>query len=230
MGLAQDCSRMEEEVASKEGRPLRVFSGGEVGSLEVHFSAKDQVLEQVGCANLVAERSKGDHDGAKVERQRMPPTLAMKSSQAESPHVTPSIEVLMAVEWCEGGSEPSTLTFCVPTIDKAIWRRRIDILALGSSYLRPLSPGCQLLKLLLQDGGLLELSEEAARVPSGKELVIKTEEMERPRDVEFDCVAEEEGDIEILPNGFVSFSNCLGMPISGFEKEICSLFRKMESR
>ncbi|RVW32630.1 Methionine aminopeptidase 2B [Vitis vinifera] len=143
---------MEEEVASKEGRPLRVFSGGEVGSLELHFSAKDQVLEQVGCANLVAERSKGDHDGAKVERQRMPPTLAMKSSQAESPHVTPSIQVLMA------------------------------------------------------DGGLLELSEEAARVPSGKELVIKTEEMERPRDVEFDCVAEEEGDIEILPNGFVSFT------------------------
>lgn len=75
-----------------------------------------------------------------------------------------------------------------------------------------------------------ELSGEAARVPSGKELVIKTEEMERPRDVEFDCVVEEEGDIEILPNGFVSFSNCLGMPISGFEKEICSLFRKMESR
>ena len=113
---------------------------------------------------------------------------------------------------------------------KLSWRRQIDILALGSSYLRPLSPGCQLLKLLLQDGGLLELSEEAARVPSGKELVIKTEEMERPRDVEFDCVAEEEGDIEILPNGFVSFSNCLGMLIAGFEKEICSLFRKMESR
>lgn len=78
-----------------------------MGSLELHFSAKDQVLEQVGCTNLVAERS--NLDGAKVERQRMPPTLAMKSSQAESPHVAPSIEVLRAVEWCEGGSEPSNI-------------------------------------------------------------------------------------------------------------------------
>ena len=33
-----------------------------------------------------------------------------------------------------------------------------------------------------------------------------------------------------LPSGFVEFSNCLGMPIAGFEKEICALIRKMESR
>ncbi|RVW40643.1 hypothetical protein CK203_079211 [Vitis vinifera] len=38
------------------------------------------------------------------------------------------------------------------------------------------------------------------------------------------------GGFVCLPNGFVEFSNCLGMLVLGFEKEISSLLRKLESK
>ena len=40
----------------------------------------------------------------------------------------------------------------------------------------------------------------------------------------------QKGRILCLPNGFVEFSNCLGMLVLGFEKEISSLLRKLESK
>ena len=33
-----------------------------------------------------------------------------------------------------------------------------------------------------------------------------------------------------LPNSFVKFSNCLGLPVLGFEKEISFLLRKLEAK
>ena len=95
--------------------------------------------------------------------------------------------------------------------------------------LGPRSPRCQLLKMMLQDGGLLELSGKAVKDPSGMEVVTRDKELELSRDVDFGCALEEE-DFNSHPNGFVKFTNCLGMPVAGFEKKICALVRKMESR
>ena len=100
----------------------------------------------------------------------------------------------------------------------------------GSSPLSlgPQSPGCQLLKMVPQDGSVLDLSRKAVKEPSGMKLVARAEEMELPRDVEIGVLGGE--NINNLPSGLVEFGNCLGMPIAGFEKEICALIRKMESR
>ena len=62
-----------------------------------------------------------------------------------------------------------------------------------------------------------------------KELEARNEEVDPPRDVGLGRVAKGE-DFVCLPNGFVEFSNCLGMLVLGFEKEISSLLRKLESK
>ena len=56
----------------------------------------------------------------------------------------------------------------------------------GSSPLSlgPQSPGCQPLKMVLQDGSVLDLLRKAVKEPSGMKLVARAEEMELPRDVE----------------------------------------------
>ena len=83
----------------------------------------------------------------------------------------------------------------------------------GSSPLSlgPQSPGCQLLKMVPQDGSVLDLSRKAVKEPSGMKLVARAEEMELPRDVEIGVLRGE--NINNLPSGFVEFSICLGMPI-----------------
>ncbi|KAL6334210.1 hypothetical protein AAG906_007457 [Vitis piasezkii] len=43
-------------------------------------------------------------------------------------------------------------------------------------------------------------------------------------------VAWKRGEFVCLPRGFVELSNCLGIPISGYEKEISCLLRKLESK
>lgn len=69
------------------------------------------------------------------------------------------------------------------------------------SSLGPLRPRCQSLEMMIQDGGLLELSSKATRVPSGKKLVLRIEEMKAPNNVDFVCYRGE--DLDCIPNGFV---------------------------
>ena len=64
--------------------------------------------------------------------------------------------------------------------------------------------------------------------PSGMEMVAKAEELELSRHVEFWALEGE--DINSLPSSFAEFSKSLGMPLASFEKEICALIRKLESR
>ena len=82
--------------------------------------------------------------------------------------------------------------------------------------------------MVVQDGSVLDLLRKAVKEPSDMELVARAKEMELPRDMEIGVLEGE--NFNSLPSGFVEFSNCLGMPIAGFEKEICALIRKMESR
>ena len=61
--------------------------------------------------------------------------------------------------------------------------------------------------------------------PSSKGLEVKAEEVVSPKDlgggggrgVEFAS----------LPSSFFKLTNCLGMPVAGYEKELCSLLRKL---
>lgn len=92
--------------------------------------------------------------------------------------------------------------------------------------LGPRSPRCQLLMMVLQDDSMLDLSGKTMKEPSGMEMVARAEELERSRDVDFGALEGE--DFNSLPSGFVEFSNCLGMPVAGFEKEICAIVRKLE--
>ena len=59
------------------------------------------------------------------------------------------------------------------------------------------------------------------------DLEARVEWVDSPRDAGLGGVEEGE-EFVCLPRGFVKFSNCLGMPISGYEKEISSLLRKLE--
>ena len=75
----------------------------------------------------------------------------------------------------------SSLESRVAIMDKALVveaNRRAGISTLP--YMEPLSPGCQPLMMLLQDGCLLELLGNATKSPSGKELVVRDEEMVPP--------------------------------------------------
>ena len=95
-------------------------------------------------------------------------------------------------------------------------------------FVEPLSPGCQPLMMFLQDGRLLKFSGNAAKSPSGKELVVRDKEMVLPCDLVFESAAKGE-EVVSLPSNFVKFSSSLGMPITGLEKEI-SLLMKLDSR
>ena len=102
----------------------------------------------------------------------------------------------------------------------------------GSStllFVEPLSPGCQPLMMLLQDDHLLELLGNAMKSPFGKELVVRDEEMVPPCDMGFERVAEGE-EVVSLPSSFVKFSNSLGMPVAGLEKETNLLLKNLDSR
>ena len=80
---------------------------------------------------------------------------------------------------------------------------RSFLLSLG-----PQSTGCQSLNIL-QDGNMLDHSRKVLKEPFGMELVARAEEMELLRDVEIEVLGGE--NISSLLNGFVEFSNCLGM-------------------
>ena len=75
-----------------------------------------------------------------------------------------------------------------------------SLLSLGLQSL-----GCQLLKMVLQDGSMLDLLRKATKECSGMEMVARAEELELSRDVEFDALERE--NINSLPSGFVELSN-----------------------
>ena len=75
-----------------------------------------------------------------------------------------------------------------------------SLLSLGLQSL-----GCQLLKMVLQDGSMLDLLRKAVKERSGMEMVARAEELELSRDVEFDALERE--NINSLPSGFVELSN-----------------------
>ncbi|RVW17850.1 Protein FAM91A1 [Vitis vinifera] len=58
--------------------------------------------------------------------------------------------------------------------------------------------------------------------------ILRAEEMEASKAMEFGCVFVGE-DLDSIPNKFVNFSNCVGMLVVGFEKEISSILGKLES-
>ena len=78
---------------------------------------------------------------------------------------------------------------------------------------------------------MLNLMGIAAKGLMGRELVVRTEEVEDFRAME--ASSNSVGEVvfsESLPYKFSKFSNLLGMLVKGFEKETSSLMRKMEAR
>ena len=94
------------------------------------------------------------------------------------------------------------------------------------SSLGLLDPGYRLLRMLFQNGNLLEFLENAEKDPSGKEVVALAKEVEPPKALELSCVPEEV--LDSLPSNFFKFSRLLGLHVEGFEKEISSLLKKLE--
>ena len=94
------------------------------------------------------------------------------------------------------------------------------------SSLGLLDPGNRLLRMLFQNGNLLEFLENAEKDPSGKEVVALAKEEEPPKALELSCVPEEV--LDSLPSNFFKFSRLLGLHVEGFEKEISSLLQKLE--
>ena len=86
-------------------------------------------------------------------------------------------------------------------------------------------------KILLQDGRLVDLTASTATDSSGKDLDFRVEEVEAVNALEWCNTSNVENpDSFSLLENFVTFGNFLGLPVEGFEKEISSLMRKLESR
>ena len=91
--------------------------------------------------------------------------------------------------------------------------------------------GLRLLQLMLQDGRLLYLMGNEKKGSSSKQVVGRDEEIEFAKALEVDGWSEgEEFCFAIIPNKFVEFNSFLGLAMVGFEKEISTLLKKMESR
>ena len=81
-------------------------------------------------------------------------------------------------------------------------------------------------ELWVQDGSL-ELQGKIAKGTLVSK--VRTKEVDPLRDADLGGVVEGE-DFASLPRGFVELSNCLGILVLGFEKEINSLLRKLEAK
>ena len=133
------------------------------------------MTEQEGGKDLVAAKRDGGSFRFGVER--LEPSLA---TMAEPTLDDDSLVVVRWEEWSVV-RRGSSLESRVAIMDKALVveaNRRAGISTLP--YMEPLSPGCQPLMMLLQDGCLLELLGNATKSPSGKELVVRDEEMVPP--------------------------------------------------
>ncbi|RVW36883.1 hypothetical protein CK203_103174 [Vitis vinifera] len=119
--------------------------------------------EQEGGKDLAAAKRDGGSFRFGVER--LEPSLA---TMAEPTLDDDSLVVVRWEEWSVV-RRGSSLESHVAIMDKALVveaNRRAGISTLP--YMEPLSPGCQPLMMLLQDGCLLELSGNATKSPSGK--------------------------------------------------------------
>ena len=77
----------------------------------------------------------------------------------------------------------------------------------------------------------MDLTASTATDSSGKDLDFRVEELEAVNALEWCNTSNEENpDSFSLLEKFVMFGNFLGLPVEGFEKEISSLMRKLESR
>ena len=95
----------------------------------------------------------------------------------------------------------------------------------------PLGFGCRLLRIMLQDGSLLDFLGSVAKRLSGKEMAVRAKELELSKVVESGCVwLGEECNLDSLLSLIDNFNTIMGMSVEGFEKEINSLLRKMEAR
>ena len=94
-----------------------------------------------------------------------------------------------------------------------------------------LCSGSQHLRILFQDGRLLDLMVGIEKGLSGRDLVLKAEDVDdfRVLEASSDLVGEMIFS-ESLPFKFAKFCNFLRMLVAGFKKEITSLFRKMGAR
>lgn len=97
--------------------------------------------------------------------------------------------------------------------------------------LGPLGFGFQLLRMMCQDDSLLDFLGSDMKGPLCKEMVVNTKEMEPSKAMECSCdMVGEKLISDSLFSKFANFSSFVGMPITGFEKEINSFMRKMEAR
>ena len=77
---------------------------------------------------------------------------------------------------------------------------------------------------MFQNGRILDLMWNEEKGPSGKELEVN-------QVVEAYCLSKgKELSFTSLPSKFANFSSFLGLSMVGFEKEITSLLKRMESR
>ena len=111
----------------------------------------------------------------------------------------------------------------VAITDKALLAEANRQFSSAPSYSGTVTPN---LKLWVQDGSL-ELSGQMTKGTSVLEVRIK--EVDPPTDAGLGGVAEGE-EFACLPRGFVEFSNCFGMPVLGFKKEINYPLRKPEAK
>ena len=134
------------------------------------------------------------------------------------------------VERLEASLASISMCSCVVFIDEVLvaeanrFPRSFSLSSLGL-----LDFGCWSLKMLFQDGSLVETLGSAEKDPSGKVVMARVEELEALKALEFACVLEREV-MDSLSSKFVNFSSFVGMLVEGFEKEISSLLKKLVGR
>ena len=122
---------------------------------------------------------------------------------------------------CSNSLSTSLVVSCVAITYKALLVEANQQSSSVPSFSGPSTP-----KLWVQDGSS-ELSRKIVKGASVSE--VRTEEVDPPRDADLGGVVEGEEFVS-LPRGFVEFSNCLGILVLDFEKEINSLLRKLEAK
>lgn len=83
---------------------------------------------------------------------------------------------------------------------------------------------------MLQDESRLECLKIIVESALGKDLAVGFEEQVSSDVKSFNWPSKEEVPSNSLFSKLASFSSLVGMPVEGFEKEIFSLLRKMETR
>ena len=83
-------------------------------------------------------------------------------------------------------------------------RSKWSMVSSSTFTLGPMGYGCRLLRMMLQNGSLLDCSRNDAKDPLGKEMVIRAEELESSKGLGFGCVSmREEHNLDNLPTCFL---------------------------